>query len=363
MLLPPGAAIRLARIALSLAVALLAVACGGEQPIEKPEGAREPASMSTPAGEAGLGPPRADEPAAPAPAPRPGTRTIAVINGDPVTREDLDLEVEALMRRNFGTDAPAGLLQQHRAMIEKSAFDQLVLKAQLRAYADANRLAVAESDVDQQMADILQRFGSPEQADTVLKHAGLTTEELREDVRQGVLMDKAVDHYLGSIPEPATAEVAAYFGEHLDRYVQPEEVVASHILIAATPEEDAASREAKRARIEAIRGELLAGAEFAGLAKQHSDCPSAQRGGELGAFTRGRMAPEFEQAAFSLEPGVISEPVETKFGFHLIRVAEHTPSATPELDVVRPQVVKEMQREDLTAWFKDLIQDATVERL
>lgn len=71
-----------------------------------------------------------------------------------------------------------------------------------------------------------------------------------------------------------------------------------------------------------IRGRVLSGEDFAALAKEFSFCPSAQRGGDLGYFARGRMAPEFERSAFDLKEGEVSEPVETDFGWHLIKVVD-----------------------------------------
>ena len=88
------------------------------------------------------------------------------------------------------------------------------------------------------------------------------------------------------------------------------EVRASHILVKT---ENEASE---------LLSQIKAGKDFAELAKAHSDCPSGQQGGDLGFFTRGRMVKEFEDAAFSMETGQVSEPVGTQFGFHLIKVTD-----------------------------------------
>ena len=88
------------------------------------------------------------------------------------------------------------------------------------------------------------------------------------------------------------------------------QVRASHILVST--EQDARN----------ILGQLNAGKKFAELAKQYSSCPSGAKGGDLGFFTRGRMVPEFEAAAFSLKTGQVSEPVKTAFGYHIIMVTD-----------------------------------------
>ena len=88
------------------------------------------------------------------------------------------------------------------------------------------------------------------------------------------------------------------------------EVRASHILVKTESEANE------------LLGQIKAGQDFAELAKKHSDCPSGSRGGDLGFFTKGRMVKEFEDAAFGMEPGQVSEPVKTQFGYHLIKVTE-----------------------------------------
>lgn len=121
-------------------------------------------------------------------------------------------------------------------------------------------------------------------------------------------------------PKPTAAKPAA-------KAPAGEQIGASHILIGfkgaarskATRTKDEATREADRLIKEAAKP----GADFAELAKKHSDGPSAPRGGALGKFGKGRMVPAFEQAAFALKPGeVTKKPVETQFGFHIIKRTE-----------------------------------------
>ena len=93
-----------------------------------------------------------------------------------------------------------------------------------------------------------------------------------------------------------------------------DQVTASHILVST----DGRDKETAKAEIEALHKEITDGADFADIARSKSDCPSGSRGGDLGAFGRGMMVPEFEKAAFELEPGGLSGAVETDFGYHLI---------------------------------------------
>lgn len=100
------------------------------------------------------------------------------------------------------------------------------------------------------------------------------------------------------------------------------QVRASHILLmyqGSARSTASRSKAEAQASIEDLARQLADGADFAELARAHSDCPSAARGGDLGSFGRGQMVPEFEAAAFSMQAGEVSHVVETAFGYHLIR--------------------------------------------
>ena len=121
------------------------------------------------------------------------------------------------------------------------------------------------------------------------------------------------------------------------RFEVPEQVQARHILIAG---KDAAAR----AKAHQISKELAAGADFAALAKEHSaDTGSAQRGGDLGFFGKGRMVPEFETTAFALKDGQISDPVESQFGLHIIQLQERIPEKILSFGEVSDMLVAEVQ--------------------
>ncbi len=142
------------------------------------------------------------------------------------------------------------------------------------------------------------------------------------------------------------AELEKYYRRHLDAYEVKEQVKASHILIKAEAESSDEVKEEKRAFAEKLLVDLDEGADFAELARKHSDDPgSASRGGELGFFTRGTMVAPFEEAAFTLKPGELSGVVETSYGFHIIRADEYVEAGIKKLaDVIN--AVKEGARAD-----------------
>jgi len=160
---------------------------------------------------------------------------------------------------------------------------------------------------------------------------------------------------------PDEAAVAAYYEKNKTRFTQPEEVRARHILVLAPQNPAAGSDEEKKAReaektINDIHAKLLASADFAELAKQYSEDPgSAQLGGELGWFERGRMVPEFSDAAFSLNPGEISKPFKTTYGYHIVQTEEKRPSGVRPLDDVRKEITYQLGAEEAAAKLQDTL--------
>ncbi len=146
-----------------------------------------------------------------------------------------------------------------------------------------------------------------------------------EIARKTILKQMAMKQLLDSV-KVEDEDVKAYFEKHADRYVEQGTVHAKHILVKTKEEADA------------ILTEIQGGVAFEEAAKEHSTCPSKEQGGDLGTFARGQMVPAFEDAAFALEIGVISEPVETSFGFHLIRVEEKMEEQAQSYEAVKEQI-------------------------
>jgi peptidyl-prolyl cis-trans isomerase D len=133
-------------------------------------------------------------------------------------------------------------------------------------------------------------------------------------------------------------EIKAYYDENVDDFVIQEQVRARHILIKVSPDADDKKVEETRTKAEQIRARAKKGEDFASLAEKHSEGPTAKKGGDLGYFPRGSMVKEFEDAAFSLKPGDVSEVVRTQFGFHVIKVEDMKQERPQTLDEVRKSI-------------------------
>jgi peptidyl-prolyl cis-trans isomerase D len=141
------------------------------------------------------------------------------------------------------------------------------------------------------------------------------------------------------------------YNDNIAQYSTPEQIRASHILLKTEGKDDAAVK----AQAEDILKQAKAGADFAELAKKYSqDDSNAQNGGDLDFFGRGRMVPEFDAAAFALEPGQISDLVKTQFGYHIIKLTDKKPGTSKTLAEVKDQLTEQLQYERATQQASDM---------
>lgn len=169
-----------------------------------------------------------------------------------------------------------------------------------------------------------------------------------ENEKRSLLAAEEIEKIMAGAASDTDIQAAydAQYGESYDE----KEFNASHILVET--EEEA----------KAIRDELDAGADFAEMAKQKSTGPSGPNGGELGWFGAGMMVPEFEQAVLALEPGQLSPPVQTQFGWHIVKLNETRAKEAPALDAVKTEIADQLRQDAVAARVEELVAAATVER-
>lgn len=157
--------------------------------------------------------------------------------------------------------------------------------------------------------------------------------------------------YIESRVQPQLTDEAlkARYDEEVAKEPGQEEIHARHILVET-------EEKAKE-----LKSQLDAGGDFEALAKEHSTGPSGPGGGDLGFFRKGQMVPEFEAAAFALQPGQVSDPVKTSFGWHLIKLEERRPVTPPPFESVKDQLKQVMARELAQKEIDTLREAATVE--
>jgi peptidyl-prolyl cis-trans isomerase C len=236
----------------------------------------------------------------------------ASVNGVALSRADLDAQVDAALQMQAGRIPPAQLEQARRAF-QHNAVQGFVVKS--LATGEAKRLGVKVEPADREKAMArltAMAAGQGLTPDEAFKQSPMGEQRARQEFEDGILIDKLID-----------AEVRS-------KVVLPEAEVDA---LAATRDLE---RGKQREALEALRGQIVAGTtNFEAAARARSDCPSREKGGDLGTFGRGQMVKPFEDAAFGQKIGEVGPLIETQFGFHIVKVMARHPATNDAPETVQ----------------------------
>jgi peptidyl-prolyl cis-trans isomerase C len=244
--------------------------------------------------------------------------------------------------------------------------NNLVLKRILINQIAKDNVEIEDEKVDAAIEQYRAQIRPPATLEDQIAQVGLSMEAFRKNVATELRVNKLLEQQAGELPAATDEEIKAFYDENQEKlFSAPERVTAKHILVTTKTNDTTEVRQEKREQIEKIHRKLLAGADFAELAKAESACPSAEQGGDLGTFGKGQMVPPFEAAAFSQEVGAVGDVVETDFGFHIILVTEHEESSLIPLDDQAERIGQYLlgQRREkvLKAYIDTLREAATIE--
>jgi peptidyl-prolyl cis-trans isomerase C len=259
----------------------------------------------------------------PAPTVAPSGESVVVIDvdGSKLTQGQLETEIKRIMAI-MKKQVPANRLEQAKENARKQVLSDFTAKVLLAN--EVKRLNISATDTEVKEAEERVKNDLPNgmTIENLMKKNKITKEQMQEDLRFRIKVSKLVMMQMSGKPKPTDKEINQFYQKNRDKFKMPESVHVRHILIAKTAGDDDKIKAEKKAKAEGLRKELLAGADFAEVAKKNSDCPSKETGGDLGVFRRGEMVKQFEDAAFSQVVNAIGPVVETEFGFHIIQVLE-----------------------------------------
>ena len=246
-------------------------------------------------------------------------------------------------------------------LLKDRIINELIVKSLLDEEIQKRGIKVTNKDVDEAIKTIIDKVGSKEQLDAILKENGISNSQFKDDLKEEVKMKKLAQQLGNS--SVSDAEAKKFYNDNINKFKYPDKVRASHILISVNPAEiteivksDAKNKNLDEAGIKAKVNEeikareakvnkLLAEAkkdptQFAKLAKENSDdTASAVKGGDLGFFTAKEMVPEFSKAAFAMKPNTVSDkPVQTQFGYHIIMVTDRAAAGQTPYEKVKNDI-------------------------
>lgn len=306
------------------------------------------------------------QPLQPNPLSRRSADTVITVDGTPITHGEIMQGVQMNMMQ-LSQQVPQQQLAQMAGQIYQNVQDTLIANILLTKAAAASGIEVTDEELDQEIDLIKANAPEGMSLEQALADNDISMDEWKESLREQMLVRKLVEEKTDAVLSVTAEEVAAFYQENIESFQVPEQVEASHILIAFDEDETDETRAAKRARLVEIRNEILGGAAFDALAAEHSDCPSGQRGGMLGAFGRGQMVPEFEEAAFAATIDDVTDIVESPFGYHLILVSDRQEESLLPLAEIREQLeeymVSQRKQEALIDYINELREKADIQFL
>jgi len=280
---------------------------------------------------------------------------IVKVNDAVITKADFEQELGFMTHNQVkDTNSPLYFILKDRIV------NELVIRKLLEQEINKRNITVSQEEQEKVIKDIIDRYGSKENLQAVLKQNGISNEKFKKDITNEVKMRKLVE-MLGSV-NVTDAEVKKFYKENPDRFEYPEKVRASHILISANPKEIESlikadkenanlSKEevakkvnekmnAQKAKAEKILAMVKANPkDFEKIARENSEDPaSGQKGGDLGFFAYKDMVEPFSKEAFSLKPNKVSELVKSDYGYHIIIVKDRAKAGKKSFEQVKDDI-------------------------
>jgi peptidyl-prolyl cis-trans isomerase C len=291
-------------------------------------------------------------------------KVVAKVNGKSISGEEYK-KLFKQMEASQAQQGPGGQVPDPKALKEQ-VMDRLITIEVLSQRAEELKIKPDPKELDQKMEEIKQNVGGEEALKEALKAHGISLQELRADVQRSMSIQKLLDQEVFEKVTVDKAEAKGFYDSNPQVFRIPEQVRARHIVIRVKQGASEQEKKQARAEIEKAAERIKKGEPFENVAREISQDGSAQRGGDLGYFSRGQMVPEFENVAFSLEKGKVSPVVETQFGYHLIKVEDKREARTLGFEEVEPKIEEFLRQkkgeESLRVYVNGLKSQAKIER-
>lgn len=288
----------------------------------------------------------------------------ALVNGVKITNNEYERELNLYLQQasQQGRQVPEFMMPK----IKKEILDNLIDRELLFQESRKKNIDINTEQADQQFKKIKARFPSQAEFEKIIAQMKLSETDVKSQIKRNMAIRELIETQVTEKINITDEETKAYYDSNPDLFKKPEQVKASHILIKV--DANATETQKAQARIELVKiqQKLKNGEDFAALAKEYSQGPSNVKGGDLGYFGRGQMVKPFENAAFALKPNEVSEIVETRFGYHLIKVVDKQPEKNMAYAEVKDQLNRSLKREKIQEgaelYINSLKKDANIEK-
>ena len=266
---------------------------------------------------------------------RLGEELVAKVNGDGIGKKEFEMEVERNLTRYRGQahELPPGIEDRIKESVLRRMIDDKVIAQKAKSLG----VSVTTDELNAKMDEHKKRFRTDEAFKAYLERSNNTEANIRADLERNLLRDRVVEKLSGAVDVSAD-EVKQYYTENLDRFKDKEQIRAARIMLRIEDNMAEPAKKALRKHAVELRAKLAKGGKFDEVAKKESKGPEAANGGDLGWFTRGRFAPEFDEAAFKLGVNQMSGVIDTKLGYEIVKVFEKKPERQKPLEEVEAMI-------------------------
>jgi len=295
---------------------------------------------------------------------KPSDKVAATVNGVEIMEGDIEERIAPQLNKitSQKNKMPPQYLEQYKQQMRKQGLESLIIEELLNEKVKELNIIITDQDVEDQIAEMIKaQHLTRENFKALLAARGISIDQLKESIKKSLPYNKLFESQFKGKIDVTETEANDYYNKNSAQFQVPEQVRASHILIKPDTSEPNTSPNDAKAAAKAKAEKLLEkakqrGADFAKLAKDNSSCPSSAKGGDLNFFKRGQMLPEFEKVAFELEPGQISDVVETQYGYHIIKVTDKKEASTKSFEEVKKDLILMLKNRKKQAAVKEYIE-------
>ncbi len=277
---------------------------------------------------------------------------FAVFDKQPLLLKDIEAQIRTLLKNPRTRKAGKARMQKLVESVCKSALEK---KALMKMAMDhPSYKPVTDEDFKKEFDQLVQRYQGEDKLREGLKKDGITFERFQQIVKDNLVIKRYFQAFRSEI-KISDEDIEVEYNNRRASFKTPEQVKASHILKRIPKDADDTIKSHLKKELKGLLDQLKQGADFAELAKKESDCPSGKRGGSLGFFDKGKMVKPFSDAAFKLQPGEISDIIETRFGYHIIKLEEKKSGQDKKLADVKPVLVRDLQYRKMNTQLKEAV--------
>jgi peptidyl-prolyl cis-trans isomerase SurA len=294
-------------------------------------------------------------------------RIIARINNEIITYSDLE-EASAPYIAAIETNLSDSEREEKIRELKKDILETLIEEKLIIDKAKSMNITVTEEEIDEAIEEVKKRHSLNDlQFHQLLEQQETTWEEYRENIKNQILLTRALNYEVRSKVELNESEAQEYYKKHRSEFLLPEDVKARQIFIQCPPDADPTERQRAETEAQYIHKLLLEGGDFAQLAKKYSQDPSADKGGDLGYIKKGELIESLEKVLFEMKEGEISPVIKTNRGFHILKVEEKRINRIKPFSEVKDTIMDKLFKKKLAdrqqQWIEEIKKDSFVEVL